>query len=252
MIKRTKIRSNGITLISEQNQSAGSVTAALFFKSGILYEKERKYGVTRFVQELLFRSRLAAFPDGSVGERIGRDHAAFFCETSAESAVEAVRTLAAVTDAGPFSVELIEAVRGDLLRECAAFTPSQEDETERMYFDLPAYDAPPAYEAPATAYQQGAYAQKPSAYTASVAQQPAAPARKSRVGLFLRVSGKGAEDCRKAIKMCSIFEGGLPLILYYTDEARYDFACGVRTDNNPDLVKGLKRLLGEKNVVVKL
>ena len=46
MIKRTKIRSNGITLLSEQNQSAGSVTAALFFKSGLLWEKEKEYGVT--------------------------------------------------------------------------------------------------------------------------------------------------------------------------------------------------------------
>ncbi|MBQ6119519.1 MAG: hypothetical protein IJK98_09830, partial [Clostridia bacterium] len=114
----------------------------------------------------------------------------------------------------------------------------------------PAYDEPPAYDAPSHAYQPGAYTQAPSAYTASVAQA-AAPAKKSRVGLFLRVSGQTAEDCRKAKKMCSIFEGGLPLILYYTDESRYDFASGIRTDNNPDLVRGLKKLLGEKNVVVK-
>ena len=70
--------------------------------------------------------------------------------------------------------------------------------------------------------------------------------------MFLRVSGAASDDCVKAKKMCSIFEGGLPLILYYTDEARYDFQSGIRTDNNPDLVRGLKKLLGEKNVVVKM
>ena len=143
MIKRTKIRSNGITLLSEQNQSAGSVTAALFFKSGLLWEKEKEYGVTRFVQELLFRSRLASSPVGAVGQRTGRDHAVFFCEAPPENALAAIRMLASVTETGPFPADRIEAVRNDLLRERAAFVPSQEDETERLYFDLPAYAVPP-------------------------------------------------------------------------------------------------------------
>lgn len=143
MIRRTKIRSNGITLLSEQNQSAGSVTAALFFKSGTAHEKEQDYGATRFTQELLFRSRLASSPVGAVGQRIGRDHAAFFCDAPAGSALQAVHALAAITDGKPFSEDLIETVRGDLLRECASFIPSREDETERLYFGLPAYAVPP-------------------------------------------------------------------------------------------------------------
>ena len=96
---------------------------------------------------------------------------------------------------------------------------------------------------------QPAAVDAPGACTASAAQ--AAPAKKSRAGLFLRVSGAAGDDCVKAKKMCAIFEGGLPLILYYTDEARYDFGSGLRTDGDPALVKGLQKLLGEKNVVVK-
>ena len=142
MIKRTKIRSNGITFLYDQNQSAGSVTAALFFKSGLLWEKEKEYGATRFVQELLFRE-LAATPVGAAGQRIGRDHAVFFCEAPPENALAAIQTLASVTETEPFSTDRIEAVRSDLLRECASFVPAQEDETERLYFGLPAYAVPP-------------------------------------------------------------------------------------------------------------
>lgn len=142
-MKRIKIRSNGITFLYEQNQSAGSVTAALFFKSGILYEREREYGVSRFVQELLFR-RLRAFPPTvNAEQRFGRDHAAFFCEAPSDAALHAVRALAAVTEGDAFRPEEIEAVRDALLRECASFIPSQENDTERLYFDLPAYAAPP-------------------------------------------------------------------------------------------------------------
>ena len=143
MIKRTKIRSNGITLLSEQNQSAGSVTAALFFKSGILSEKEREYGVTRFVQELLYRDCLSRLPDGCAGQKHGRDHAAFLCHTQPEKAAETIQTLAGLTDVTSFSDGMIEAVRADLLRECAAFVPSREDEVEQLYFGLPSYRTPP-------------------------------------------------------------------------------------------------------------
>ncbi len=144
--------------------------------------------------------------------------------------------------------------------------------------DIPApeedYGPPPEYESevgsgksevggyqPNGGFRQGTVTRSPaavappvtraSAYTAT-ATQVSAPAKKGKCGLFLRVSGASSDDCVKAKKMCSIFEGGLPLILYYTDEARYDFQSGIRTDNNPDLVKGLKKLLGEKNVVVKM
>lgn len=86
---------------------------------------------------------------------------------------------------------------------------------------------------------------------ASVAEQPAAQPKKSKRGIFLRVPGRNSEDCFKAKKMCSIFEGDLPLILYYTDESSYDFRSGIICGNDPKLIVGLKKLLGEKNVVVK-
>ena len=130
-------------MLSEQNQSAGSVTAALFFKSGILSEKEREYGVTRFVQELLYRDCLSRLPAGCAGQTHGRDHAAFFCHTAPETAAEAIQTLAGLTEATSFSDETIEAVRADLLRECAAFVLSRADEVERLYFGIPAYRTPP-------------------------------------------------------------------------------------------------------------
>ena len=80
MLKRIKIRSNGLTLLYDQNQSAGSVTAALFFKSGVMYEKERELGVSRFVQELLFRQCAAGFsPDLTTEQVTGRDHGAILC-----------------------------------------------------------------------------------------------------------------------------------------------------------------------------
>jgi hypothetical protein len=136
--------------------------------------------------------------------------------------------------------------------------------------DIPApeedYGPPPEYEPEVGGYQPDGGSRQPSfaraaavappvtsasAYTAT-ATQVSAQAKKGKCGIFLRVSGAASDDCVKAKKMCSIFEGGLPLILYYTDEARYDFQSGIRTDNNPDLVRGLKKLLGEKNVVVKM
>ena len=46
MIRRTKIRGNGITFLYEQDQSAGGVSAALFFKCGVNYEKEKEFGVS--------------------------------------------------------------------------------------------------------------------------------------------------------------------------------------------------------------
>ena len=130
--------------------------------------------------------------------------------------------------------------------------PLPDDEIPAPEDEIPvsAY-APSSPSSRGYAAVQTAPAKTVSAYTSS-SVQASAPAKKGKCGLFLRVSGSSADDCVKAKKMCSIFEGGLPLILYYTDEARYDFQSGIRTDNNPDLVRGLKKLLGEKNVVVKL
>ena len=68
--------------------------------------------------------------------------------------------------------------------------------------------------------------------------------------LFIMHAGENLPFCIGFLIYIALFV--VPLILYYTDESRYDFQSGIRTDNDPDLVKGLKKLLGEKNVVVKM
>ena len=68
--------------------------------------------------------------------------------------------------------------------------------------------------------------------------------------LCLRVPAESSVECARAKKMCAIFEGGFRLILYYNDEKRYEKNTGVLTDDNPDLIRGLQKLLGEQNVVV--
>ena len=75
--------------------------------------------------------------------------------------------------------------------------------------------------------------------------------KKANRGLFLRVSSENAKDCERAVKMCSIFEGNIPVILYYQDTKQYNFSTGFTTANNEDLINGLKKLLGEQNVVLK-
>ena len=84
-----------------------------------------------------------------------------------------------------------------------------------------------------------------------VEKSSTSPKKASR-GLFLRVSSASGQDCTRAGKMCSIFEGNIPVILYYQDSKQYNFSTGIVTADNPDLITGLKRLLGENNVVLKL
>ncbi|MBQ6066451.1 MAG: insulinase family protein [Clostridia bacterium] len=143
MIKRTKIRNNGITFFYEQNLSAGRVTAALFFKAGVLWEKPRKYGVTRFVSRLLFRELTAGAPeDLPFSLRCGRDHTAFLCAAPKELAGEAVAALARLFDAHPFDAASVEDIRRETLREIAAYAPTRADEEERLYFERDNYAVP--------------------------------------------------------------------------------------------------------------
>lgn len=143
-----------------------------------------------------------------------------------------------------------------LLEECVPLKEIPDDEKYLENYKLPE----PEYITHTSAYN--AYERKDTPPPApSVLSQPVkneipvekeqAPKKKNR-GIFIRVNGVANPDCVKARKMCSIFEGDLPLILYYTDEGRYDFTSGIRTSNDTALITGLKKLLGEKNVVVKL
>lgn len=75
--------------------------------------------------------------------------------------------------------------------------------------------------------------------------------KKAYKGVYLRVPSADSLECQRAKKMCSIFEGALPVILYYDDNKTRDYHSGISTSCEPALVKGLVKLLGEKNVVVR-
>ena len=79
-----------------------------------------------------------------------------------------------------------------------------------------------------------------------------APAKKTNRGIFLRLPSASSEECVRAKKMCGIFDGNIPVIMYYSDTNSYDFATGICVEDNEKLLYGLKKLLGETNVVRKL
>ncbi len=93
---------------------------------------------------------------------------------------------------------------------------------------------------------------KPINQDASVTKDKKPAGGNPKKGLFLKVASQASDDCIKSRKMCSIFEGNIPVILYYNDIKKYDFNTGIRTDNSPELIKGLQRFLGENNVVLRL
>ncbi|MBQ2758268.1 MAG: DNA polymerase III subunit alpha [Clostridia bacterium] len=86
---------------------------------------------------------------------------------------------------------------------------------------------------------------------APVVSKPA-PAKKTNRGIFLRLPSAASDECVKAKKMCAIFDGNVPVIMYYSDTNSYDFASGIYVENNDKLLYGLKKLLGDSNVVRKL
>ncbi len=81
--------------------------------------------------------------------------------------------------------------------------------------------------------------------------KPQQPQKKAHKGVYLRVPSAASLECERAKKMCSIFNGPLPLVLFYDDTKAKDYGCGIGTSADPALIKGLVRLLGEKNVVVR-
>ena len=108
-----------------------------------------------------------------------------------------------------------------------------------------------------TAYEREApkhvsYNERPSSPAPSAPTQSATPKKDTKRGLFLKVSSAQGQDAVRASKMCSIFEGNIPLYLYYEDTKSYNFSTGIMTDPTNELLKGLKGLLGDKNVVLKV
>ncbi len=137
---------------------------------------------------------------------------------------------------------------------CEEVVPLREIPDDDAYLDN--YKLPDAEyklrQSAYTAYEKS----RPEPETKPVQNSPvnssaAQTKKESKKGLFLKVSGNDGLDCRRAVKMCSIFEGNIPLILYYEDSKSYNFSTGISIDPNNDLLTGLRRLLGEKNVVLK-
>ena len=134
----------------------------------------------------------------------------------------------------------------------------------------PADEIPPADDVPPMDYESEVGSRKSEVYNGSAAahsspqrdsdSQSSVVSRQSseyeavgapRQGrLCLKVPSAASVECEQAKKMCAIFEGGFRLILYYDDEKRYEKNTGIRTENDPNLIRGLQKLLGEQNVVV--
>lgn len=70
-------------------------------------------------------------------------------------------------------------------------------------------------------------------------------------GLYLRVASKDDALYKKARKYLAVFEGSTPLYLYFLDSGKLMLApASMRVSVNNVLVRGLKKLLGDKNVAV--
>ncbi len=126
--------------------------------------------------------------------------------------------------------------------------------------DEPSTEMPTSVEAkpdPLAPLPQSVPSSSPAADTAQQTKEtlteakPQQPQKKAHKGVYLRVPSAASLECERAKKMCSIFNGPLPLVLFYDDTKAKDYGCGIATSADPALIKGLVRLLGEKNVVVR-
>lgn len=80
--------------------------------------------------------------------------------------------------------------------------------------------------------------------------KPAEEKKRKRTGLFLRFNSKDDVNIEKAGIITSIFDGGYPLYYYYMDEKRYELQPRASfVDVNDTMLRELKRILGEENVV---
>ena len=72
------------------------------------------------------------------------------------------------------------------------------------------------------------------------------------MGLFLRVESRESPAFRKAQQILLVFEGLTPVYFYLQSEKKYLKAPqGMWVDMNEPMVRELRRVLGEENVVFK-
>ena len=77
------------------------------------------------------------------------------------------------------------------------------------------------------------------------------PKKSVRKGLFVRFCTKNCEEVKKSTNLITIFEGMLPVYYYFDDAKSYERQQFSTTANDP-MISELKRINGEKNVVVQL
>ena len=76
--------------------------------------------------------------------------------------------------------------------------------------------------------------------------------KKRRSGLFLRFSTEGCAEQKQAEKLLAIFEGKTPLYYYFNDKKEYrTMPVSAFVDVNEPLLKELKAVLGDENVVLR-
>ena len=76
--------------------------------------------------------------------------------------------------------------------------------------------------------------------------------KKKKNGIFIKMPTENPEKAEKLKNLLSIFEGGIPVYLYYEDTKKYDFlGMEYLTSINQPLTNELKHIFGEDNVVVR-
>ncbi len=81
--------------------------------------------------------------------------------------------------------------------------------------------------------------------------QQAAKGKKNPPGLYLKVQSKEDAAFKKAMQYLTIFDGNMPLHIYFKDEKKLFHApVSQRVDMNPSLMGALEDVLGYENVTV--
>lgn len=75
--------------------------------------------------------------------------------------------------------------------------------------------------------------------------------KQKKKGLFLRLPSENFPNKEKVNNLLSIFDGTIPVYLYYNDKKEYKMLpLSMSVDGNPSLIRELKRIIGENNVVL--
>lgn len=83
-------------------------------------------------------------------------------------------------------------------------------------------------------------------------EKPAAPAKSSRNGLYLRTANLDCEAFQRACRVMAVFDGNTPVYVYCTDTGKLSMASrsGWVYMNEP-MLQELRRILGDGNVAVR-